>query len=105
MSATPNDFAYSAESGTVWIYDAVEGWQETDTPVPDKGVPASNATPLVNGVASVGQSEEYARGDHRHPTDTTRVGVEEFNALKSELEIGLDNIIAIQNSLIGGDAE
>lgn len=75
MDATPNDFAYSAESGTVWVYDAEKGWQETDTIVPDQMIPASNAMPLINGVASVGQSEEYARGDHRHPTDTTRASV------------------------------
>ena len=102
MEATPNDFAYSAESGTVWVYDAEQGWQETNTPVPDKSTPASNATPLVNGVASAGSSGEYARGDHRHPTDTTRLGVAEFNEFKSELETGLNNIIAIQNELIGG---
>jgi len=102
LEATPNDFAYSAESGTVWVYDAGNGWYDTETPVPDKSTPASNATPLMNGEASHGQSEEYARGDHRHPTDTTRVGVVEFNKFKSDLETGLDNIIAIQNELIGG---
>jgi hypothetical protein len=32
------------------------------------------------------------------------VGVEEFNALKSDIETALDNIISIQNKLIGGDA-
>lgn len=84
MEATPNDFAYSAESGTVWVYDAEQGWQETDTPVPDKGTPLSNATPLINGVASAGTSEEGARSDHRHPTDTTRLGVVEFNEFVAE---------------------
>lgn len=102
MEATPNDFAYSAESGTKWVYDAENGWIDTGTPVPDQLTPASDATPLINGVASPGQSEEYARGDHRHPTDTTRVSVEEFNKFKADLETGLDNIIAIQNTLIGG---
>ena len=102
LEATPNDFAYSAESGTKWIYDEQNGWQDSGIPVPDQLTPASETTPLINGVASVGKEESYARGDHRHPTDTTRVSVEEFNAFKSELEEGLDNIIAIQNSLIGG---
>ena len=36
-------------------------------------------TPLINGVASAGQANEYARGDHRHPTDTTRASVEDLN--------------------------
>jgi hypothetical protein len=102
LDATPNDFAYSAESGTKWVYDAENGWQDTGTPVPDQLTPASNATPLVNGEATAGQANEYARGDHRHPTDTTRVSVEEFNLLKQDIENGLDNIIAIQNELLGG---
>lgn len=33
---------------------------------------ASTATPLVDGTASAGSSDAYARGDHVHPTDTTR---------------------------------
>ena len=102
LSATPNDFAYSAESGTKWVYDAESGWQDTGTPVPDQLTPASDSTPLINGVASAGQSNEYARGDHRHPTDTTRVSVEEFNSFKSDLGSALDRIISIQNELIGG---
>lgn len=75
LKATPNDFAYSAESGTKWIYDSANGWQDTNIPVPDQLTPASNAQPLINGEASPGEAEEYARGDHRHPTDTTRESV------------------------------
>jgi hypothetical protein len=33
---------------------------------------ASSTTPVVNGTAAVGTSLRYARGDHVHPTDTTR---------------------------------
>lgn len=72
LEATPNDFAYSAESGTKWVYDAESGWIDTGSPVPDQLTPASETTPLINGVASVGKENAYARGDHRHPTDTTR---------------------------------
>lgn len=36
---------------------------------------AGSATPLVDGVASVGTSLRYARQDHVHPTDTTRAPV------------------------------
>ena len=99
LNATPNDFAYSAESGTKWVYDADEGWEDTGTPVPDQLTPASNSTPLVNGVATPGQSEEYARGDHRHPTDTTRVSVEEFNAFKTEVDTAIQNAIG---DVLGG---
>lgn len=31
----------------------------------------STATPLMDGVAAVGVSTDFARGDHRHPTDTS----------------------------------
>ena len=33
---------------------------------------ASSTTPLMNGTAAVGTSAAFARGDHVHPTDTTR---------------------------------
>jgi hypothetical protein len=36
---------------------------------------AAAATPLVNGTAAVGTSLRYARADHVHPTDTTRLAV------------------------------
>ena len=104
--ATPNDFAYSAESGTKWVYEENEYgegvWVDTKTPVPDQMTPASDTTPLVNGTASVGQENAYARGDHRHPTDTTRASVAELNALKADIAEGLDRIISIQETLIGG---
>ena len=34
---------------------------------------AADATPLMDGTASVGTSTDYAREDHVHPTDTSRV--------------------------------
>lgn len=42
-----------------------------DSDIPE-GAVASSATPLMDGVASVGESNAFARGDHRHPTDTSR---------------------------------
>ena len=82
IEATPNDFAYSAESGTKWIYSEEDGWQDSGATVPDQLTPASNTTPLINGEASAGKETSYARGDHRHPTDTTRASAEELNDLK-----------------------
>ncbi len=35
---------------------------------------ASTASPLMDGTASAGSGTAYARGDHRHPTDTSRLG-------------------------------
>jgi hypothetical protein len=36
---------------------------------------AASATPLIDGTAAVGTSTRYARGDHVHPTDTTRAPI------------------------------
>lgn len=36
---------------------------------------AASATPLIDGTAAVGTSTRYARGDHVHPTDTTRAAL------------------------------
>ena len=102
LEATPNDFAYSAESGTKWVYDVTDGWKDTGTPVPDQLTPASNTTPLMNGVPSPGSEESYARGDHRHPTDTTRVSVEEFNELKSDIEMAINELHNYAQTLIVG---
>lgn len=37
------------------------------------GPSPSSTTPKVNGTAAVGSETAYSRGDHVHPTDTTRV--------------------------------
>lgn len=36
------------------------------------GAAASSAEPLMDGTAAVGTSNAFARGDHRHPSDTTK---------------------------------
>lgn len=74
-----NDYAYSAQSGTVWIYGA-GGWADSKKRVPDQTVPASNATPLMDGTAAVGEDTAYARGTHRHPTDTSRAAASDLSA-------------------------
>ena len=35
-------------------------------------LPASTTPPVMNGTASAGAATAYSRGDHAHPTDTTR---------------------------------
>ena len=100
LSATPNDFAYSAESGTKWIYDAIDGWTDTGVPVPDQLTPASNSNPLMDGVYSIGKENAYARGDHRHPTDETRASVQALGILEDELVGYVDRQMAtIMNNM------
>lgn len=75
LSGTPNDYAYSAESGTVWIYQTDTGWTNSGKAVPDQTTPASNAVPLMDGTGSAGTANLYARGDHRHPSDNTKADI------------------------------
>jgi hypothetical protein len=50
---------------TAWV-------QTTLAALPPAGMYPSNDTPLMDGTASVGTVAEASRGDHRHPTDTSR---------------------------------
>lgn len=70
-------YAWSAESGTVWVYDG-NSWIDSGTPIPDQTVEAHHGIPLMDGIADAGSSNEYARGDHRHPTDTTRAAASDL---------------------------
>lgn len=44
----------------------------TDMPIP------STTTPLMDGTASIGSDIGFARGDHRHPSDTSKVNVSDI---------------------------
>ena len=58
-------------------------------------VDPSTTLPIMDGTASVGTEQTYARGDHRHPTDTTRVSVAEGLRLKglvSDYTTDFDNL-------------
>ncbi|KAA6361298.1 MAG: hypothetical protein EZS28_043175, partial [Streblomastix strix] len=66
------DFAVSAESGTVWMYD--QNWYNSGDIVPDQVTPASDATPLIDsGTGVAGTSTEYSRGDHKQPLQVSDV--------------------------------
>lgn len=43
-----------------------------EVPVP------TTTTPKMDGTAAVGSETKYARGDHRHPSDTTKVNVSDI---------------------------
>ncbi|KAA6384672.1 MAG: hypothetical protein EZS28_019801 [Streblomastix strix] len=66
------DFAFSAESGTVWMYD--NSWYNSGDIVPDQVTPASDAKTLVDsGTGVAGTSTQYSRGDHQHPLQVSDV--------------------------------
>ncbi|KAA6381583.1 MAG: hypothetical protein EZS28_022889 [Streblomastix strix] len=66
------DFAFSAESGTVWMYD--QNWYNSGDIVPEQVTPASDANPLIDsGTGVAGTSTQYSRGDHQHPLQVSIV--------------------------------
>lgn len=44
------------------------------------GVGAGTATPLMGGTAAVGTGTKYAREDHKHPSDTSRLAASVYTA-------------------------
>lgn len=51
-----------------------------------EGVQPYTTAPAMDGTASAGVSDDYARGDHVHPTDTTRASVGALSALDGRVE-------------------
>lgn len=49
-----------------------------------QGAAASTTTPKMDGTAQVGVELAFARGDHRHPSDTTKVDKVEGKGLSTE---------------------
>lgn len=58
--------------GTV-TWDMIEGKPDIPTEFPQP----SDDAPLMDGEAAAGKSTKYSRGDHVHPTDTSRASVED----------------------------
>lgn len=54
----------------------------TQEDVPE-GASASSATPLMDGTAAVGTELAFARGDHVHPSDTSKVDVVQGKGLST----------------------
>lgn len=59
------------------LTEAIQGTVDVDTSASGGGsgpsVEPSYTMPLMDGTAAIGTETKYARGDHRHPTDTSRV--------------------------------
>ncbi|KAA6357953.1 MAG: hypothetical protein EZS28_046520, partial [Streblomastix strix] len=68
-ASSTGDFAFSAESGTVWMYESE--WYDSGQLVLDQVTPASDELPIINGTAAAGNSTSYSRGDHVHPQQLT----------------------------------
>ena len=56
---------------------------------------ASSTTPAMDGTAAVGSETAFARGDHVHPTDTSRAAT---TTVTTQASIGNDGLITYKNS-------
>lgn len=64
------------------------------------GATPSNAAPVMDGTAAAGSSALYARGDHVHPTDTSRASVTALTAL-SQAIASKSNILVVETLNFG----
>ncbi|KAA6378012.1 MAG: hypothetical protein EZS28_026461, partial [Streblomastix strix] len=72
LIANLGDYAYSAESGTMWVFNEEFGWQNSNVTNPEDVVPKSMTVPKKDGqIGSIGEETAYAAGDHVHPLNTS----------------------------------
>lgn len=57
----------------------------TTADIPE-GAAASTTTPKMDGTAAVGTELAFARGDHRHPTDTSRAAASDLDAVDARVQ-------------------
>ncbi|KAA6401153.1 MAG: hypothetical protein EZS28_003321 [Streblomastix strix] len=70
ISKANGDFSFSADSGTLWMYEA--DWYNSGDIVPDQVTPASESTHKVDietGIAGI--SNNFARVNHKHPLNVS----------------------------------
>lgn len=78
--------------------DGTPAWREDSTGT------AGTATPLMDGTAAVGTSTKFAREDHVHPSDTSRVPTSRTvngKALSSDISLSASDVSAIPTSARG----
>lgn len=69
--------AYLDNNGVLYLWGKIKSFVTgqgyiTSADVPE-GAAASTTTPKMNGTAAVGSETAFARGDHVHPSDSTKV--------------------------------
>jgi hypothetical protein len=65
---------------------------------------ASNATPLMDGVAAPGSNNQFSRGDHVHPTDTSRYSASNPSNFQTGTQIAalLSNYLPLSGGTVTG---
>ena len=59
----------------------------------------SNDPPMMDGTASAGSSVNYARGDHVHPSDTSRASQTDLDSLSDQLAYEVNQLADVINSV------
>ena len=77
LSDAPGGTIFYGRKGNIWVQPShtdISDWTATLAPYAlSTSVPVATAvTPLMDGTAAVGTAPTWARGDHKHPTDTSR---------------------------------
>ena len=80
----------TAPSYTLYIWSASQSaWVPAGTI--GSSVPSS-ADPLMDGTASAGISDLYSRGDHVHPTDTSRASAQDLQTVDNKVDAVDDRV-------------
>lgn len=69
---------YLDSNGLLYFWGKIKALVSASTPS------ASSTTPAMDGTASTGSSSDYARGDHVHPTDTSRAAASALTSHTSD---------------------
>ena len=94
MAGSVVSFTYD---GTYW---QMNGWINSTYTIPS----AATANPVMDGTAAVGSSAKYAKEDHVHPSDTSRVPTSRTvnsKALTSDITLSASDVSAIASSAKG----
>ena len=69
-----------------WLLSVVANHERQLQDIEGSATPYDGA-PLADGAGDPGTVNQYARGDHRHPTDTTRASAEALQALQDTIPL------------------
>lgn len=84
-----------------WVLEKMKELEEKVDAFIGSAVP-SNDPPQMDGAASAGSSVNYARGDHVHPTDTSRASASDLSALDTTV---YNNYVELHGDINNVDAK
>lgn len=84
-----------------WLLQQVKKLREDVDGIIGSATP-SDTTPQMDGVGSAGTSPNYSRGDHQHPTDTSRASA---SALADEITARTNKDLTLDGDIAAVDAK